>query len=73
MLFAQFRKHMDEATRYAPKVDSATHENTHFGDVCEFLPDNMGGLDAVIDDLREDLASTVDNMKVVQKYEKVRW
>lgn len=56
----------------AAKVIPSSQEDTPFGKVCDSLPDNMEGLDAVIEDLAEDLANTVDNEKVVQKFDKVR-
>lgn len=45
---------------------------TDFGKKYDDLPDNMEELDAVIEDLTQDLSGSVHNPQVIKKYEKVR-
>lgn len=62
---------MAEAKKKAPKTCPLTNELTPFGEAFDSLPDNMDGLDAVIDHLQDELQSTVENMRVVEKYDQV--
>lgn len=62
------KKVMEIAPRY---VGDENGEPTEFGKKYAELPDREEELDAIIEDLAEDLQNTVDNPQVVQKYQKV--
>lgn len=71
----QFDEAKKIAAETAPRVidyRKPTERNTEFGERYDDLPSDPNELDAVIDDLTEDLSGSVHNPQVVQKYKKVR-
>lgn len=57
----------------APRwIDDDQSNLTEFGEKYSELPDNVLQLDAVIEDLTEDLSGSVHNPQVIKKYQKVR-
>lgn len=53
-------------------IDQKTEKRTPFGELYDDLPDNMEGLDEVIEDLKDELAGSVDNPEVVERQDEVR-
>ncbi|CAM9825805.1 unnamed protein product, partial [Hapterophycus canaliculatus] len=69
----QFQAEKLKAAQTAPKyADDNEEVLTEFGKKYNELPDKEDELDAVIEDLTEDLQNTVDNPQVVEKYQKLK-
>lgn len=69
----QFAEERTKAEATAPRyIDGDKDRPNEFGKQYEDLPDNQNELDAVIDDLTDDLGGSVHNPQVVRKYAKVR-
>lgn len=69
----QFKDERDKAVETAPRTvgSGKNPPNTLFGERYDDLPKDPAELDAVIEDLTEDLSGSVQNPQVVQKYQKV--
>lgn len=69
----QFQVEKTKVMQTAPRYMSGNTENvTEFGRRYSDLPSDENELDAVIDDLTEDLSGSVHNPQVIRKYNKVR-
>lgn len=68
----QFLAEKAKAEHVAPRWIGGDQSNlTEFGEKYGDLPDNVLQLDAVIEDLTEDLSGSIHNPQVIKKYEKV--
>lgn len=69
----QFRAAKENAEAVAPQcVNGDKQRPTPFGEVFDELPNDVDELDAIIEDLKEDLLQSESNPQVVGKYEKVK-
>ncbi|CBJ32112.1 conserved unknown protein [Ectocarpus siliculosus] len=69
----QFLAEKRKAEHVAPRwIDDDQSNLTEFGEKYSELPDNVLQLDAVIEDLTEDLSGSVHNPQVIKKYQKLK-